>query len=148
MLIFARDNTGVPCPTPIDATKVYTSFEGASYDKLAEKLLEAVTTHCSEDALSRLCGIAADGPYQASRFSEHLRDRLNITENEDLAFPITWDPAGALNLAVIWMLEMPGTKVASFLSTLERDAMCLIMSLQTEKGLLSWKLSTLMQEDQ
>ena len=58
------------------------------------------TTHSSEDALSRLFGIAADGAYQASGFSEHLRDILNIAENEHVVLPLTWDPAHALNLVV------------------------------------------------
>ncbi len=89
VIIVARDQRGVLCPIPVDSPKVYADFAGASYDILAEKLLQALGGHFSDDVLSRLCGVAADGPYQASGFSQQLRERLKIEEDVDLALPVT-----------------------------------------------------------
>ena len=52
--------------------------------------------------LSRLCGVAADGPYQASSFRRKLVEALNIVETgvSQLALPVTWDAAHVLNLGV------------------------------------------------
>ena len=100
VIIVARDHRGIPCPIPVDSPKVYTDFAGASYDILAEQLLQALGSHFSDDVISRLCGVAADGPYQASGFSQQLRERLKIEEDVDLALPVTWDTAHVLNLAV------------------------------------------------
>ena len=49
----------------------------------------------------RLCGVAADGPYQASGFRGKLVEALDIVETggDHLALPVTWDPAHILNLA-------------------------------------------------
>ena len=47
-----------------------------------------------------MCGVAADGPYQASGFSKHLREKLGFEADDELALPITWDSAHVLNLAV------------------------------------------------
>lgn len=100
VLIIARDKSGVPCPIPVSAPPVYDAFEQASYDVLAQQLLDGISNHFSDEVLSRLCGVSADGPSQAAGFREHLVETLKLEEDSDLALPITWDPAHLLNLAV------------------------------------------------
>jgi hypothetical protein len=70
-----------------------------SYDKLAKQLLDATSEHFSEETLSRLCCVAADGPYKATGFRKCLREMLDLKDDDDLALPVTWDPAHLLNLA-------------------------------------------------
>ena len=65
VLIIARDRSGVPCPIPVSASPVYDAFEQASYDALAQQLLDGISDHFSNDVLSCLCGVSADGLYQA-----------------------------------------------------------------------------------
>lgn len=103
VLVVARDETGCPCPIPVDAPGVYTKFGEASYNLLADILIKAIEENFSKEVLSRLCGVAADGPYQASGFREKLLQALNIEETgqDHLALPVTWDPAHILNLAVV-----------------------------------------------
>ena len=61
----------------------------------------AIENNFSSDILSRLCGVAADRPYEASGFRNQLYEMLFIPEiHKDLALPITWDPAHLLNLGV------------------------------------------------
>ncbi len=48
-----------------------------------------------------MCGVAADGRYQASGFFKRLRGKLELEYNDELALPITWDSAHMMNLAVI-----------------------------------------------
>ena len=101
ILIVAREKNGVPCPIPVAAPPVYSAFTEATYDNLAKQLLKAVSEHFSEEVLSRLCGVAADGPYQATGFAAQLRESLDIEHDDDvLAMPVTWDTAHLLNLAV------------------------------------------------
>ena len=101
VIIVARNNEGVPRPIPVASPPVYSEFQGATYRELAKQLLEGVSQHFSEDVLSRLCGVAADGPYQASGFAAQLRESLAITgDDPDLALPVTWDTAHVLHLAV------------------------------------------------
>ena len=100
VLIVARENNGIPCPIPVAAPPVYSAFTEATYDDLARQLLEAVSEHFSEEVLSRLCGIAADGPYQATGFAAQFRESLGMELNDELAMPVTWDAAHLLNLAV------------------------------------------------
>ena len=59
MLIIARDKSGVPCPIPVAAPPVYDYFQQASYDVLAQQLLDGISEHISKDVLSRLCGVSA-----------------------------------------------------------------------------------------
>ena len=103
MLVVARNESGVPCPIPVAAPSVYTDFEEASYDLLATQLHEAIEENFSKYVVSRLCGVAADGPYQASSFRRKLLEILNITDvgGDHLALPVTWDPAHILNLAIV-----------------------------------------------
>ena len=76
--------------------------------KTAEWLIMPLPSTCnaiendfSSDILFRLCGVAADGLYQASGFRNQLYEMLFIPEiHKDLALPITWDPAHLLNLGV------------------------------------------------
>ena len=101
VLIVARGKNGVPCPIPVAAPPVYSAFAEATYDSLAKQLLKVVSEHFSAEVLSRLCGVAADGPYQATGFAAQLRESLGIQyDDEDLAMPVTWDTAHLLNLAV------------------------------------------------
>lgn len=101
VVIVGRDKSGVPCPIPVAAPAIYSGFTQATYDDLARQLLQAISKHFSEEVLSRLCGVAADGPYQATGFAEQLRETLAIEdEHEELAMPVTWDTAHVLNLAV------------------------------------------------
>lgn len=48
----------------------------------------------------RLCGVAADGPYQTRNFRASLVKHVGITFDDVLSLPVTWDPAHLLNLAV------------------------------------------------
>jgi hypothetical protein len=41
-LVIARNEDGIPCPILIDAPKVYTDFEAATYDSLAEIMLKGI----------------------------------------------------------------------------------------------------------
>ena len=101
VLIVARGKNGVPCPIPVAAPPVYSALAEATYDSLAKQLLKAVSEHFSAEVLSRLCDVAADGPYQATGFAAQLRESLGIQyDDEDLAMPVTWDTAHLLNLAV------------------------------------------------
>ena len=102
VLVVARDKNGIPSPIPVAAPTIYTEFTEASYDILALKLLEAISDNFSPQILERLCGVAADGPYQASGFRSSLFRQLEIPEHVDkvIALPITWDTAHVLNLAV------------------------------------------------
>ena len=101
VLIVAREKNGVPCPIPVAAPPVYSAFTQATYDNLAKQLMKAVSEHFSEEVLTRLCGVAADGPYQATGFAAQLRESLDIEHHDDvLAMPVTWDTAHLLNLAV------------------------------------------------
>ena len=102
ILVVARDETGVPCPIPVASPGVYSEVEQASYDVLAELLIKSIENHFSKEVLSRLCGVAADGPYQASGFRRKLLETLNIVETraDHLALPVTWDAAHILNLGV------------------------------------------------
>ena len=64
-------------------------------------MINAIENIFSSDILSRLCGVAADGSYQASGFRNQLYETLFIPEiHKDLVLPITWDPAHLLNLGV------------------------------------------------
>ena len=69
VVIVAREKSGVPCPIPIVMPPVYSDFTEAMYDDPAKQLLKAVSEHFSTKVLSHLCGIAADGPYQATSFA-------------------------------------------------------------------------------
>lgn len=68
---------------------------------LAEQLIGAIEENFSREVVLRLCGVAADGPYQASGFRGKLVEALDIVETggDHLALPVTWDPAHILNLA-------------------------------------------------
>jgi hypothetical protein len=101
VIVVVRNNDGVPCPIPVSSPPVYSDFQEATYRELAKQLLEGVSQHFSEDVLSRLCGVAADGPYQASGFAAQLRESLAFTDDDpDLALPVTWDTGHVLHLAV------------------------------------------------
>ena len=65
ILVVARNISGVPCPITIAAPKVYTDFQRASYESLADLLVKEIEANLSHEVLSRFCGVAADGPYQA-----------------------------------------------------------------------------------
>ena len=98
VLVVARENNGIPCPIPVAAPPVHSAFTEATYDDLARQLLKAVSEHFSQEVLSRLCGIAADGPYQATGFAAQLRESLGMELNDELAMPVIWGAAHLLNL--------------------------------------------------
>ena len=101
VVIVAREKSGVPCPILVAAPPIYSDFTEATYDDLAKQLLQAVSEHFSREVLSRLCGVAADGPYQATGFAAQLRETLAIKDDDqELDMPVTWDTAHVLNLAV------------------------------------------------
>ena len=101
VIIVARDKSGVPCPIPVALPPVYSQFQAATYQELAKQLLTGVLQHFSEGVLSHLCGVAADGPYQATGFAAELRETLAIADYDpEVALPVTWDAAHLLNLAV------------------------------------------------
>ena len=113
VLIVARSKDGKPCLIPVEAPAVYTEFKEASYDMLAKQILNGISDHFGTDALSQLCGVAADGPYQARGFKEYFRQALGLNDDEDIALPITWDTAHLLNLAVTDVRDS-NTKSGSF----------------------------------
>ena len=64
-------------------------------------MFNAIGDNLSRDLFSRICSVAADGPYQATNFRAKLLEMLGIGEDDaHLALPITWDAAHALNLGV------------------------------------------------
>ena len=101
VLVVGRNESGTPCPILVDAPAVYKDFEQASYYVLAKLLLEAIENNFSKEILSRLCGVAADGPYQATGFREQLMETLEIAEDglESLALPVTYNPAHILRIS-------------------------------------------------
>ena len=105
VLIVARDNKGTPCPIPVAAPVIYNEFQAATYEKLADILLQAIEDNFAKDVTTRLCGVAADGPYhQASGFREKLIERTLGVEAEDcvdMSLPVTWDAAHLINLGVL-----------------------------------------------
>jgi hypothetical protein len=113
VLIVARSKDGKPCPIPVEAPAVYTEFKEASYDVLAKQILNGISDHFGVHAHSQLCGVAADGPYQARGFKEYLRQALGLNDDDDIALPITWDTAHLLNLAVTDVRD-GNTKSGSF----------------------------------
>ncbi len=102
-IIVARDASGIPCPIPVASPVVYSNFEPASYSYLAELLLNAIKDNFSSDVISRLCGIAADGPYQASGFREKILEQMGIENGiqNQLDLPVSWDAAHLINLGVL-----------------------------------------------
>ena len=100
ILIVARNEEGLPCPIPVDAPKVYSEFDSASYDYLADMIVDTISKKFSRNVLTRVCGVAADGPYQATGFRKKLLELLSVTDakNSSLALPVTWDPAHLINL--------------------------------------------------
>ncbi|CAB3992085.1 Hypothetical predicted protein [Paramuricea clavata] len=105
VLVVARDETGTPCPIPVAAPVVYTEFQAATYDKLADILLQSIEDNFAKDVITRLCGVATDGPYyQARAFRDQLVQRsfgIEAKDCEDIFLPITWDVAHLINLGVL-----------------------------------------------
>ena len=99
-LVVDQDQNGNLPPIPVAGSEIYFDFQGAPFSILAKQLINAVENNFSSGILSRLSGVAADGPYQASGFRNQLYEMLFIAEIHDLALPITWDPALLLNLCV------------------------------------------------
>ena len=64
------------------APPIYSDFTETTYDDLAKQLLHAVSEHFSREVLSRLCGVAADGPCQATGFAAQLRETLAIKDDD------------------------------------------------------------------
>ena len=101
VLVVACDKTDVPCPIPVAATSVYTELEQPSYDKMADLLIKVIEDNFSKEVLSRLCDVAADGPYLASGYRARLLEVWNIVGGMDqLELPVTCDAAHVLYLAV------------------------------------------------
>ena len=69
--------------------------------------------------LSRLCGVAADGPYQTNGFRQKLLEYLGI-EDKNLALPVTWDTAHVLNLAVLDVKDADTASGAHFKRFIKR----------------------------
>ena len=103
VLVVARNEAGIPCPIPVAAPQVYKEFAPATYDAMAELLVKSIKDNFSKDVLSRLCGVAADGPYQAAGFRKRLLQELGIedSDNGQLSFPVTWDAAHLLNVVEV-----------------------------------------------
>ena len=96
-------------------------------------------THCIKIlyqffSIFRLCGVAADGPYQASNFKSTLRDLLGLKEQDELQFPVTWDPGHLLNLAVLDVRDSKTTPTGQFLSTFIRRSNLFNQTLARGKG--------------
>ena len=95
--------TGIPCPIHVASPAVYSKFDPASYSYLAELLQNAIKDNFSCDVMSRLCGIAGDGSYQASGFREKILARMGIGNGpqNQLDLPVSWDAAHLINLGVL-----------------------------------------------
>ena len=119
-IIVARDKSGTVCPIPVDAPKVYATVDEGSYDSLAAKLVQSIALHFGEDTVTRLCGVAADGPYQTTSFGERLCKELSISEDEYLSLPVTWDTAHVLNLAVTDVRDSKSESGAYFRTFIKR----------------------------
>ena len=143
-LIVACDDQGNPNPVPVAAPPVYSEVEAASYENLAKMLLKAIEENFSSDLLSRLCGVAADGPYQTSGFCQKLLEKLGV-EDKHLALPVTWDAAHVLNLAVLDVKDADTASGAHFKRFIKRcNAFNTILS--NGKGLPFSILSILLHE--
>ena len=103
VLVVARNEAGIPCPFAVSALQVYEEFAPARYDAMAELLIQSIKDNFSKDVLSSLCGIVANGLYQAAGFHERLLQELGIedSDNGQLSFPVTCDAAHLLNLRVV-----------------------------------------------
>ena len=105
VLIVACDDTGTPCPIPVAAPVVYTEFQAATYDKLTDILLQSIEDNFAKDVITRLCGVATDGPYtQARAFRDQLVQRsfgIEAKHCDDISLPVTWDAAHLINLGVL-----------------------------------------------
>ena len=88
VLVVARNEVGIPCPIPVAAPQVYTEFAPATYDAMAELLIKSIENNFSKDVLSRLCGVAADGPYQAAGFRKAVARTGNRPEDEQYQYMI------------------------------------------------------------
>ena len=53
VLIVARNMEGKPCPIPIDSPEIYNKFGEASYDLLAEQMVNSIKKKLSEEVLTR-----------------------------------------------------------------------------------------------
>jgi hypothetical protein len=103
VLVVARNEAGIPCAISAAAPQVYKEFAPATYDAMAELLVKSIKDKFSKDVLSRLCSVAADGPYQAAGFRKRLLQELGIedSDNGQLSFPVTWDAAHLLNVVEV-----------------------------------------------
>ena len=134
VLIGARESSGTPCPIPVAAPEICNDFKDSTYDSLAKQLLDAISEHFSSQIPSHLCGVGADGPYQATGFRQYLREALDLDSDDGLALFVTWDTVHLLNLAVT---DVQDAKAESdiFSGSLLHDAMYLTMFNPTEKDL-------------
>ena len=53
VLIVARNEDGKPCPIPINSPEIYTEFGEASYDLLAEQMVNTIEKNLSAEVLTR-----------------------------------------------------------------------------------------------
>ena len=109
----ARDKSGTVCSIPVDAPKVYATVDEGSYDLVAAKLVQSIALHFGEDAVTRLCGVAADSPHQTTSLGERLR-------KEYLFLPVTWDTARVLKLAVTDVRDSKSESGAYFRTFVKR----------------------------
>ena len=82
---------------------------------MAELLIKSIEDNFSKDVLSRLCGVASDGLYQAAGFRERLLQELGIkdSDNGQLSRPVTWDAAHLLNLGVVEVKDQSPSSIIS-----------------------------------
>ena len=68
---------------------------------MAEMVVDTISNKFSTNVLPGICGIAADGPYQATGFKAKFLEMLEIEDTgNSLSLPVTWDPAHLINLGV------------------------------------------------
>ncbi len=103
ILIIARDESDALWPIPVAAPQVYTNLEATTYESLVVMIIKALEENFSKDILPSLCGVAGDGPYQATGFRKKLLEELGIFDEDDsqIALPVSWDAAHAMNLGVL-----------------------------------------------
>eukprot|EP00794_Sanderia_malayensis_P018585 gene18585-20450_t len=106
----------------------------------------------SSDVLSRLCGVAADDPYQATGFRTKIMQEMGLGKESEnhLNLPVTWDAAHLLNLAVLDVKVIIGNSKSDsgkHFQSLLSAAMFSTRLWQMGKDLLFCNLWILQQED-
>lgn len=108
--------------TPPRVTNQAILIVGRDKDELAEMIVNTISGKLSDEFVSRICGVAVDGPYQAKGFRDTFLDLLSLNniDNKTLALPITWDPDHLINLSVTDVRDANTTSGKHFIKFIKR----------------------------